>query len=186
MFARGGKGIIISNHKSGVFSDYLPLFATLGDDILKKCIFYTGSYNRAMNQREFPDYVFRPATLRTRKDVIDLKDQLKNDIDYVNNNGGYIFIIPPGANISEDAEFQALFQRIIKGSEDNLSLLVNYIEHDSIRGYKQIAQSIIGSSTPSKTIITSKLQSVKDWKDNNGNVMKGDEMRKKYNTDMKG
>lgn len=178
------KGIIISNHKSGVFSDYLPLFATLWDDVLNKSIFYTGSYNLTMNQREFPEYEFRPATLRTREDVIKLKDQIKNDVEKINSNWWYIFIIPSWANTSEDAEFQAIFQRMIKQAADDLPVLVSHIEHDSSRWYKQIAESMM-KWVKSETTITSKLQSAKDWKNDNWKAMKWDEMRAKYNKDTK-
>jgi hypothetical protein len=37
-----------------------------------------------MNQREFPEYEFRPATLRTKKDVVALKKQIQDDVEKVN------------------------------------------------------------------------------------------------------
>ena len=73
-------GIIMSNHESWTFSDYLPLLAALWDGILKKTIFYTGSYNLSMNRKESPEYEFRSAALRTKNDVAILADQVTKDI----------------------------------------------------------------------------------------------------------
>lgn len=177
------KGIIIWNHQSGVFSDYLPLFAMLWDEILKKTIFYTGAYSVAMNQREFPAYTFRPATLRTRKDVLQLKTHIEDDMQKIDNTGWYIFIIPSWSNTSEDAEFQAVFQRMITHASDRLPILVSYVTHNTMRWYAQIVESVIRGTT-SEAQIVAKLQVAKDWKDHNGKAIKWDEMRKKYHTDM--
>lgn len=177
------KWIIISNHKSGNFSDYLPLFATLGDDILKKSIFYTGAYNLAMNKREFPEYEFRAATLKNRKDIIRLMKQIKNDIEKINDIWWYIFIIPSWEGTSDDTEFKAIFQKMIKWSDDNMPVLANYVKHNYSRWYKQIAESIIRWINSNITI-SSQLQSVKNWKDSNWKAMKWYKMREKYNKDF--
>lgn len=182
-FWKLGKWIIISEHKSWVFSDYLPLFSELPDDILKKSIFYTWSYNLSMNKREFPGYEFRPATLKNKKDkheIDNLKKQIEEDIKKVKEKWWYIFIIPSWANTNKNAEFQAIFQRFIKLSDNDLPILENHITHSSSKWYKEIWKSIITKNWWI-TKISSTLWKASDWIDENWKVMNWRQMREKYN-----
>lgn len=170
------KWIIISNHVSWVFSDYLPLFSILWDEILKKCIFYTWAYNLSMNKREFPEYEFRAATLKTRNDVFGLEKYLNEDIQKVNNEWWYIFIIPSWNSTSNWTDFKAIFQRLIKWSSDNLPILVNHVEHDWDIWYKEIATKLFTGLDWVTTRINSQISYAWEWKN-----LKWKEMREKYN-----
>lgn len=171
-----GKWIIIATHISGVFSDYLPLYAVLWDTILKKSIFYTWSHSIAMNKREFPDYQFRWATPRSLKETKEMMKQLKLDIDKINQEWWYLFIIPSGANTSDDAEFQWIFKKMIANSNDDLPVLVNHLVHTTDRWYKNIAKSLIFKNAWDCNI-TSQITYALDWKGLNWK-----ESREKYNS----
>lgn len=161
-----GKGIIIANHPSGVFSDYLPLLSALGDDILKKTIFYTGRRNLKMNQKEFPNYDFRAAT-NLGKNGLEI---LKKDIEKVNSTWWFLFIIPSGADTSQEAPFQGIFKRIIAYSEEKLPVLTCKVEHDSPKGYPQIAKAYLSKSGGISKVKTS-MTKVKDWENKNKKEM---------------
>lgn len=177
------QGIIISNHQSGVFSDYLPLFAALWDDILQKSIFYTGAYNLAMNQREFPDYQFRAATLKNREDVIRLKSDIQNDIATINYQWWYIFIIPSWDNTAPDAKFLAVFQRMLEQSNDDLPVLSNQVTHSATWSYSEIAKALLGGEW-FKTSIHANISTVADRKDGEGKIGNWKELRQIYDYRM--
>ncbi len=170
-----GKGIIISNHPSGVFSDYLPVFASLGDEILKKSIFYTGSWNLKMNQTEFPDYTFRAANNLGRIGLT----QLQEDIKKVNEEGGFLFIIPSWADTSENRTFKGIFKRIITNSENNLPVLSCKVRHNWKKWYLQLAKSLFTKKGGISTVDTEN-KAIKDWKDEDGKPLSPKEMRAIY------
>lgn len=134
----------------------------------------------SMNEKEFPQYTFRPATIRTRKDVKQMKEQLTKDIETIEKDGGYIFIIPAGTNLDENAEFLSLFRRIIQGLASETIVLANKVHHTTPQGYREIAEELlrtgIGAKVTAVTQITSKLSRVGDWK-----AMDGKSMRRHYN-----
>ena len=132
------KWIIIANHESWVFSDYLPLFSLLTEEILKNCIFYTASHNLAMNKREFPDYEFRPA----KAAKLSIKN-LENDIRKIEKDWWYIFLIPAWENTDDDAPFLWIFKKIIENSTDELPILASRVSHKHSMGYMQIWQAIL-------------------------------------------
>lgn len=174
-FKRYGKGIIISNHPSGVFSDYLPVFASLGDEILKKSIFYTGSWNLKMNQTEFPDCTFRSANNLWKTGLI----QLQEDIKKVNEKGGFLFIIPSWADTSENRTFKGIFKRIITNSENNLPVLSCKVKHNWKKGYLQLAKSLFTKKGGISTV-NIEDKTIKDWKDKEGKPLSPKEMRAVY------
>ncbi len=177
-FKQWWRGIIMSSHPTWYFSDYLPLFATLGDQILKKAIFYTGAYNLSMNKREFPEYTFRAATLIVKEDAMNLKQQLAIDIEKINSDDGYIFIIPSWETVGEDVPFKGISRRIIQWSQDNLPVLVNHIHHKSPISRKDIARFMLTGKWETTTI-SSQLTTIQDRKEW-GKVLTGKEMREKY------
>lgn len=174
------KWIIISNHQSGNFSDYLPLFSIFWDKVLKNGPCYTGIYNFNMNKREFPEYTFRPATMRTIQDGKDIINYIDNDTKYLKNTWWFLFELPSWAETSEEAEFQGIFRRIITKSDEKLPILVNKISYKEPMGYKDVLLSLLGKKKPIVTIKT-KLELVKDWKDISWKAMSWKEMRERYN-----
>jgi len=184
-FSQEEKGIIISNHESWVFSDYLPLFAKLWEEIMKKSIFYTWAYNLSMNKREFPDYQFRSATLTKREDVIILKQQIVEDINNIKKNGGFIFIMPSWASTDSNAEFQSIFRRMVELIDGDTKILVNQVHHNSDLWYWWMIKSILTNSMriqveELKTTIKSEISSSEEWK-----WLNGQEMRNRYNSMFK-
>lgn len=171
------KWIIISEHKSFNFSDYLPIFAELWDKILEKCVFYTWDWNLAMNQREFSNYQFRSATLKensTKEDKDNLKKQVQKDIEKVKREWWYIFIIPSWDDSKELSNFKSLFREMIKNSDDDLSVLVNHIQHktqdwENINvWYKDIWKSMLTKKLW-EFEISSQMTKASQWKDKKWN-----------------
>ena len=143
-FKNSDKWLIISNHESWVFSDYLPIFAELWDEILKKSIFYTWAYNLEMNKKEFPDYNFRAATLTKREDVRELKENIKNDIAKIKEEWWYIFLIPSWENTEYWWEFKGIFQKMIKSLDHDFPILASKIEHQNWKwSYSEIWKYIL-------------------------------------------
>lgn len=157
------KWIIILNHSSSIFSDYLPLFAILKEPILKKILIYTWSYNLEMNKKEFLNYEFRSWTIKERRDIIELKKQIKEDVENIENNGWYIFIIPSWSNINIDADFWGIFLKMIKWINPETPVLVNHVEHEWDKQYLQIAKNLITKKWWESRIKT-KLTFARDWK----------------------
>ena len=171
------KWLIISSHKSGNFADYLPIFAKLWDDILKKTIFYTWKYNLEMNRREFPDYNFQPATSGNITDSKKILENLEINIKKIENEWWYIFIMPSWANIDNNWEFKGIFKRIMNWLWDEFPILANNIEHNWNWTYPEIWKSLIWLwDSNKKTKIDFKNATSSDFKDKNG-----EEMREFYN-----
>ncbi len=129
-FKKGDRWLIIATHSSWNFADYLPIFAELWDEILKKSVFYTGAYNKKMNEVEFPDYTFRAATLEKKEDVKKLIKNIENDIEKVSREWWYIFIIPAWESTEQKAEFKSIFKRFVDKLDDNISVLTSRVIHE--------------------------------------------------------
>lgn len=165
---KDGKGIIISNHSSWIFTDYLPLFAQLWEEVLNKCIFYTWDYNLEMNKREFPNLSFRSATIPNWANieyVKSMKEQLEKDVESIIKEWWYIFMIASWANNDENAKFLSLFTRVIKLLEktnENVQVLANKVTHSWNFWYKQVLSSLLKRERQSVSL-KSKLTNVSDW-----------------------
>ncbi len=138
------KWVIISNHQNMNFSDYLPLFKQLGEEILAKTTFYTAEWNLDMNNSIFKDNTFRQATFKNISDWKDIIQQLSDDIQKIESDWGYIFIIPAWA--SREEKFQWIFKRIIQ-KETDLPLLYSKVETMQNLWYKQIVQDMYTESS---------------------------------------
>lgn len=169
--------IIISNHIDFTFADYLWLFSAFWKEILDKVIYYTWVYNLNMNKREFPNNEFRQATKINIESLL----LLKNDIKEINSWNWYIFIIPSWDDETKNAKFKWIFKKIIELSEDDLPILVNYIEHFDESGkinkksYINIILSLLNKNWWI-TNVTSKLFTASDFK-----LLSWAQMRTKYN-----
>lgn len=159
-----GKWIIIMNHHSGNFADYLPVFGFLGDDILEETTFFTGGYNLPMNTKEFPQYQFQ------RWDPlgwVEAKDFLKK-IWWITvekeRDGGYIFLIPAWAGRDDGTKpFGAAFHHIIRDLSWDTPILAFHVEHDQEVGYGKILLSRLGLGSYTSRI-QSALSTVSDWR----------------------
>ena len=110
-----GRWIIIGNHHSSKFPDYLPMFWYLWDDILEKTLFFTGPYNLEMNRREFPGYEFVAAVESGREEMHELMETVKLKLKKMKDQWGYIFLLPAGPwEDSGNKPFQALFGQILR------------------------------------------------------------------------
>ncbi len=178
-FKEWGKWIILTAHKSGTFSDYLPLFAEIWDEILKKSIFYTWAFNLSMNKREFPEYTFKSATLTKREDAIILKQQIQEDIQKVSTEWWFIFIAPSWVDVEENSHFKGLFKRFVSWLDDNFPILVSHVTYDTDRWYKEVALSLLRWKW-STVNVSAQLWSVWDRK-NDWKPLSWEEMREKYN-----
>lgn len=172
-FKQNWKWIILLDHTQFAnFSDYLPLFALLEDDILKKCVFYTWSYNLKMNQEEFPDYKFRWAIPIDKKDVKRLTSEINEDIERINKEWWYIFVIPSWAWNTKHWDFRAIAKRFIDWLWDNSMVLASKVSRGF--SYKNIAKSSIVWKLW-KVEINWITSSISDWK-----WKTGQEMRENY------
>lgn len=118
------RGVILLDHSQfSNFSDYLPLFSLLWEEVLSKCIFYTWSWNVSMNKKFFPNYTFRWANPIGKTEAIDLLESIKNDIDKINNQGGFIFLVPSWPSNNSDIEFKWIANRILNWLDDNIKSL---------------------------------------------------------------
>lgn len=176
-FKQSDRWVIITTHKSWVFSDYLPIFAKLWDEILKKSIFYTWEYNLNMNKREFPDYEFRATSSQNIKSTKAIIEKLYQDIKNIKNNWGYIFIIPSLANIEENWEFKWIFKRIVKELPEYFPVLNSNVEHDWQWSYSEIWKGLIWLWKDKLTKINFANSSINRFKEKNWK-----EMRDYYNT----
>ena len=138
-FKNEKSGVIISNHQNMNFADYLPLFTWLWEEILSKCIFYSGEWNIPMNEKLFPNNEFRAATFRNISDWKKLVIQLDEDIKKIENEWGYIFVIPTWASL--ESKFQAIFDRIVKTS-NSLPILSSQVQSWESISYGDILKDI--------------------------------------------
>ena len=175
-YKKWSRWITISNHVSWVFSDYLPLFTLLWDECLERN--YTWAYNQAMNQREFPNYIFRSATLVTwtKQEVSQLHSYITQDMQCI-NNWWTAFIIPSWANTEHNASFGSIYKRMIDLSEPDLPILANKVHHSIDMWYRNIAKSMLLKNLQPTITIESRLTTAKDWK----SIQKS-EMKKYYNS----
>ncbi len=145
------KWVIISNHQNMNFSDYLPLFEQLGEEILEKTIFYTAEWNLDMNNSIFKNNEFRQATFKNISDWKNIIYELQNDLERIQNEWGYIFIIPTWA--SKEEKFQWIFRRIVQKDTD-LPLLYSKVETEQNLWYKKIIQDMYSKDTSQINITT--------------------------------
>jgi hypothetical protein len=161
------KGFIIWTHATWIFIDYLPLFTQLGDDVLKKCIFYTGEYNLTMNQREFPDYQFR-AVPEWRQTWLAkwFRERLKEDIQKVKENGWYIFLMPAGGGRDYGQDFKAIFSRLIAGLDDDFPALSFHakIGDDGLWSYVWLLKQRLLLPEIQTISLQTRFNHVQDWK----------------------
>lgn len=147
------KWVIISNHQNMNFSDYLPLFEQLWEDILEKTVFYTWEWNLNMNESLFENNDFRQATFRNITDWKNIVNQLQVDLEKIENQWWYIFIIPTGA--SREEKFQWLFKRIVEHKQ-NLPLLHSKVKSHQDLWYKDIVENIFQNNN-SRIDVTTRL-----------------------------
>ncbi len=157
------KWVIILNHASWIFADYLPIFWYIGDDILSETTIYTAGFNLAMNQAEFPDYDFRsvdPTTHRKKKQFL---TELWARCIEIEREWGYIFIVPawPGRD-DGNKPFLAAFNHIVSGISPNTPVLALHISHDTNVSYSKILLARFWVSN-FKTSIASELNTASEW-----------------------
>lgn len=151
------KWVIIFNHDSGIFADYLPHFWLLWDDILKNAVIYTADFNLPMNTAEFPGYDFRvanPQNLEGRKRLL---EELKNIGDK------YVIILPawPGKDPG-NKPFQALFSHILKATHPDARVLAFHTKHSIPIWYEDLVMRRLWGGK-FLTTIQSSLTSVSQW-----------------------
>lgn len=133
------KWIIILNHASWIFADYLPAFWYLGDDILSETTLYTAGFNLPMNQSEFPEYDFREANPTTIKKKKQLLYELWARILEIEWQGWYLFIVP--AWIGKDdgnKPFLPAFNHILWNISPDTPVLSFRTSYDSPVSYGKI------------------------------------------------
>lgn len=162
-FIQGYGWISILPHKEWIFTDYLPLFSQLWDDVLKKCVFYTAPHNLEMNQREFPNLTFR-STAPTKS----LIKNIKEDMEKVKNEGWYIFIIPSWDTNDNNASFKGIFNRMLDLWDDSLNILSSNVSYNSPFGYKEVWKSFFRNrftwANSNEVNISSILTTASEWK----------------------
>lgn len=156
--------IIIMNHDSWIFPDYLPIFGLVSDDILTKTTFYTWPYNLAMNRARFPWYHFESTVENDNfKDKKTLLEKVKTTTANLSAEWGYIFLMPAGAGKDDGGKpFQAIFSHIIKGLNGDTPVLAIHVEHKGEVSYGSVLRKHFRQRS-FKTNIASEMTYVKDW-----------------------
>lgn len=167
------KWVIIWNHHSSKFPDYLPVFWCVWDDILQKTLFFTGPYNLEMNRKLFPDYQFEPAVERGKNEMHKLNLVLKGKLQEMKDKWGYIFLLPawPGVD-SGDKPFQALFGQILRGlaweggidwsSGSETPVMTFHVEHSEPLSYGKIVLKRLGYADY-RSSVQGVLTQAADW-----------------------
>lgn len=157
-FIKWWKWLIISNHSSITFADYLPLFARLWDEVLKKCVFFNWYKVIKANSKEFKDYVLR-ATNSVKS--YNKSPEWKQDINSINpnfswtkkiletidldisritsNEWWYVFLIPMWE--WDEWNFKWIFKRFIKWLPSDFPVLVANTYHENPRSYWEIMKN---------------------------------------------
>lgn len=123
-FCSSQKWIIFLDHTSySNLSDYLPFFAQISEDILSQCKFYTWSWSIEMNKKLFPNYIFRWANPIWKSQWTELIRNILEDIDEINNNGWFIFLIPSWSGKGSEMDFKGVAERFLWWVENNIPVL---------------------------------------------------------------
>lgn len=156
--------IIILNHASWIFADYLPTFWFLGDDLLREATIYTAGFNLPMNEQEFPDYDFRRVNPKSIKDKKTFLTGLWERILEIEWWGWYLFIVPAWPGKDEgNKPFLAAFNHIVSQISSDTPILALRTTFDSDVTYGKILLARSWLATIDTTL-ESKITKASEWK----------------------
>lgn len=190
-FKKNESWLIIWNHSSVTFSDYLVYFEDLWDETISKTAFYNWYKVIDWNRNEFPNIVLRNTnSVTSYKNNPDWKldldkpiwwfswtkeiyKQVIDDAEMLNNEENFVFLLPMW--YWDDWNFLWIFKKIIKNLNDDVKILLVNTEHskqiwwiDMLKtSFLSRIEEIIWHETENKfckTTITARIATAWDFK----------------------